>query len=146
MASEKMPRFVKSLSLSVMVYKTVLIPDDVKIDKMDEGDTWWVRWDRLYYESGDKWIDLTDYNDHEWDGDYKRPGCEVEECESEDEIESECESECECSAHQKKQKEIVVPSVDALIGVPAEAEACEASCEAQAEEHQNRINEMGRGK
>ena len=130
----KMPRFVKTLCLTVQVYKSVSIPDHIKLDVMGEGDTWWIKWDRLYYENGDKVIDLPDYNHTEWEGDYKRPGTEVEECESVDEPEAECESECECSAHRayKTEMEEVVPD--------------ESVSEAQAEEYQNRIREMEKGK
>jgi hypothetical protein len=85
----KMVKRVKSITTSVVVYNTVEIPEDIYLNPEEEWDTWWIKYDCLYYTDKDG-KEQKHYFVSNYDGDYKRPDFEEVELEDVPEEDKKC--------------------------------------------------------
>ena len=148
--------YAKALCLSAEVHRIIHIPKHIKINPLEEGDTWWIKWTTLYYNNGD---DEYDFGFGEYDGDYKRPKITTDDDDLYEEgSESECESECECAGHISERvcPDEVEPDESVCYGI---VEAIRNGVavdttevigndwgKAQSEEYEIRLGEVARGK
>jgi len=151
-----MPVFARALCLSVEAYRVIQIPKHIKINPMEEGDTWWIKWTTLYYNDGN---DQYDFGYGDFDGDYKRPKITTEEEDLYEDDDWECESACECEEHNAKRVcdyEVVEPDESVCVGtletvkndivIDTEVVMGDVLADDNAVEHICRMKEIERGK